>query len=149
MRILFVCTGNTCRSPMAEGILRSMAEKRDLKLEVKSAGIRVYNGDLASKNSIEAMKKIDIDISGHLATQLNNDLIQEADLVLTLSSSHKDFIVSNYPWSREKVFTLNEYAYGVKKDVTDPYGRNLAFYERTRDEIYQAVLNAIEKEEAR
>jgi len=149
MRILFVCTGNTCRSPMAEGILRSMAEKRDLKLEVKSAGIRVYNGDLASKNSIEAMKKIDIDISGHFATQLNSDLIQEADLVLTLSSSHKDFIVSNYPWSREKVFTLNEYAYGVKKDVTDPYGRNLAFYERTRDEIYQAVLNAIEKEEAR
>lgn len=134
---------------MAEGILRSMAEKRDLKLEVKSAGIRVYNGDLASKNSIEAMKKIDIDISGHFATQLNSDLIQEADLVLTLSSSHKDFIVSNYPWSREKVFTLNEYAYGVKKDVTDPYGRNLAFYERTRDEIYQAVLNAIEKEEAR
>lgn len=149
MRILFVCTGNTCRSPMAEGILRSMAEKRDLKLEVKSAGISVYNGDLASKNSIEAMKKIDIDISGHFATQLNSDLIQEADLVLTLSSSHKDFIVSNYPWSREKVFTLNEYAYGVKKDITDPYGKNLAFYERTRDEIYQAVLNAIEKEEAR
>ena len=145
MRILFVCTGNTCRSPMAEGILKSIGNKNNMDLEIKSVGISVYDGEKASKNSIEAMKKIGIDISEHEATQLRRDLVEEADLILTMSTSHKKFILSNYPSSRDKLFTLTEYVYGVEKDIEDPFGRSLSVYERTRDEIYQAVEKIVNK----
>lgn len=140
MKILFVCTGNTCRSPMAEGILRAMGNEKNMNVEVKSAGISVYDGERASKNTIEAMKKIGIDISEHKASQLHKDLVEEADLILTMSYSHKDFILANYPSSRNKLFTLTECAYGVEKDIEDPFGRSLPVYEKTRDEIYQAVM---------
>lgn len=140
MKILFVCTGNTCRSPMAEGILRFLTKEKDMNLQIKSAGIAVYDGEKASKNTIEAMKKIGIDISEHKASQIHRDLVEEVDLILTLSRSHKEFIVLNYPSSKNKIFTLTEYAYGVEKDIEDPFGRSLAVYEKTRDEIYQAVM---------
>lgn len=139
MKVLFVCTGNTCRSPMAEGILRQMAKDKGLDIEVGSAGIAVYDGDLAAKNSIDAMKEINIDISQHRSAQLHRAMIEEYDLILTMSSGHKHGILSNFPRSGDKVFTLLEYAYGTNKDVADPYGGSLGIYLETRDEIYGAI----------
>lgn len=143
MIVLFVCTGNTCRSPMAEGILKSIAEEKNLDLKVSSAGISVFDGDNASKNSINAMKKIGINISQHEARQLHRDLIDEADLILTMSKSHKEFIRANFSSAKDKVFTLLEYVDKIDKDIGDPYGGNLSLYEHTRDEIYQAIEKII------
>jgi protein-tyrosine phosphatase len=125
---------------MAEGILKSIAKEKGLDIDVDSVGISAYDGSQASPNSIEAMKKIKIDISKHKASQLHRDLVDESDLILTLSQSHKEFILSNYPQAGDKVFTLLKYAYGEEKDVADPFGRNLAYYEKTRDEIYEAIM---------
>ena len=140
MKVLFVCTGNTCRSPMAEGILKDIAEKRNLDIEVKSAGLSVYDGDCAATNSRTAMAKIGIDILNHKSSALHRDLVEESDLILTMSLGHKEAIISSFKSSKDKVFTLMEYAYGVEKDVKDPYGKSLQVYEGTRDEIYQAII---------
>ncbi|MDU5079812.1 low molecular weight protein arginine phosphatase [uncultured Tissierella sp.] len=144
MIVLFVCTGNTCRSPMAEGILKSIAKEKKLSLEVKSAGISVFDGDNASRNSIEAMKKIGIDISKHKARQLHRDLVDEADLILTMSKPHKEIIISNFPSAKDKIFALLEYVYKIDKDIADPYGGNLLLYEHTREEIYKAIKKIID-----
>jgi len=130
---------------MAEGIFRSLAEKNNLKVEVKSAGLSVFPGDMASGNSIEAMKKIGIDISNHSSTQINEDLVNEADLILTMSKSHKDYLLSRFRNAEGKVYTLLEYVDGVEKDIMDPFGQNLQVYEKTRDEIYRAVEKLVEK----
>ena len=143
MKVLFVCTGNTCRSPMAEGILRHMAENQGLDIEVKSAGIAVYNNDFAADNSIDVMKAINIDISHHRSRQADKDLIEESDLILTMSQGHKDAILSSLP--RARVFNLLEYAYGVDGDVSDPFGGSLDEYEEIRDEIYEAILRLVDK----
>ena len=143
MKILFVCTGNTCRSPMAEGILKDMAKKEGLDLEVKSAGLAVYDGDNAAKNSIEAMREIDIDILNHRSSQLHRGLIEESDLILTMASGHKHGILMDFTMYGNKVFNLLEYAYGRDKDVEDPYGGSLELYRKTRDEIYEAVVEIV------
>lgn len=132
---------------MAEGILKSIAEKNNLSIEVESAGISVFTGDKASKNSIIAMKEIGMDISNHRARQIHREMIDKVDLILTMSKSHKNFIVSNFHPSEKKVFTLLEYAYDIDKDVVDPFGGRLVIYEKTRDEIYKAIEKIINKEQ--
>lgn len=145
MNILFVCTGNTCRSPMAEGLLRYIAQDQGLDIEVKSAGIAVYQDDYAAINSIDTMRDINIDISDHKSIQIDEDLIDEADLILTMASGHKDAILFQFPLCEDKVFNLLEYAYDMDKDVADPFGGSLETYEKTRDEIYRAILDIVEK----
>lgn len=139
MHILFVCTGNTCRSPMAEGILRDIAKKSNLDIEVSSAGIFAQDGGDISSNAIEVMKEIGIDISSYKSKSIDEDALKNADVILTMGHSHKLFIEEKYEAYKDKVFTLLEYVYGFKSDIVDPYGGDLSIYKGTRDEIYQAI----------
>lgn len=139
MNILFICTGNTCRSPMAEGILRELAKEKGLDIKVKSAGlVATEDGDI-SRDAISTLKDIGIDISDIRSKSVNEDLIQEADLILTMSQRHKGNLTLKYPYIREKVFLLNEYAFDMNKDVVDPFGMGRKYYEETRNEIYRAI----------
>lgn len=143
MKVLFVCTGNTCRSPMAEGILRDFAEKKSLDIEVKSAGVAALDGSYISKNSIEAMKNIGIDIQDYTSNMLTKYMVEEFDLVLTMSNSHKQLILNGYNPTNKNIFTIQEYINSTNRDVIDPYGGNLNIYEQTRDEIYQLIDKGI------
>jgi protein arginine phosphatase len=141
-RILFVCTGNTCRSPMAEAILKS---KKIDGLEVKSAGIYAATGSEASAHAKRVLEDHQID-HHHSSNMLNVDSVRWADLILTMTISHKNAILQQYPEAAAKVFTLKEFTgenYNV--DVVDPFGGNLAIYQETFQELEKLITKAIEK----
>ena len=141
-RILFVCTGNTCRSPMAEAILKS---KQIDGLEVKSAGIYAATGSEASAHARKVLEDHQID-HHHSSNMLNIDSVRWADLILTMTISHKNAILQQYPDAAAKVFTLKEFTgenYDV--DVVDPFGGNLAIYQETYQELEKLITKAIEK----
>ncbi len=141
-RILFVCTGNTCRSPMAEAILKS---KKIEGLEVKSAGIYAASGSEASPNAKKALDSKGIP-HDHSSSLLTGAEVDWADLILTMTVSHKMAIRQNYPHMAEKVFSLKEFTENpYSHDVVDPYGGNLALYEQTCRELEQLIEKAIEK----
>ena len=121
MNILFVCTGNTCRSPMAEGYLNYLEIEG---ISVKSRGIAAYN-EAVSENSLNAMQKIGIDISSHTSKQITDTDILWADKIICMSTSHKKLLE---PFCKEKLQVLGE-------GIGDPFGQGLEIYEQCRDEI--------------
>ncbi|MCC8168870.1 MAG: low molecular weight protein arginine phosphatase [Oscillospiraceae bacterium] len=141
MNILFVCTGNTCRSPMAAAIMDKIAAENDLDVFIESAGIFAADGEKASDNAVEALKKFDIDLSGHRTQPVTEDLLKQSDVILTMTEGHKALLEQLAPG---KVFTLLEYA-GSSGDISDPYGGDLEEYEETASEIYDALVDVAEK----
>ena len=141
MKILFVCTGNTCRSSMAAAMMDDIAVKNDLDVVIDSAGIFASIGECAAENAILAMKKRDIDLSLHRTKPLTDELIDMADVILTMTSAHKMLIEG---MAKDKVFTLMEYA-GGEGDIPDPYGGDLEEYEETAEKIYDALVDIAEK----
>ncbi|MCM3116172.1 low molecular weight protein arginine phosphatase [Neobacillus sp. MER 74] len=141
-RILFVCTGNTCRSPMAEAILKN---KQMDEIEVRSAGIYAANGSEASTHAKKVLEDNGI-AHNHRSSLLTGVDVNWADLILTMTSSHKMAILQQYPEVSHKVFTLKEYSgEGFNSDVVDPYGGSLAMYEQTFRELDELIDKAIGK----
>lgn len=140
-KILFVCTGNTCRSAMAAAMMSDIAEKNDLDILVDGAGIFATIGECAADNAIAVMKKRNIDLSLHRTKPLTEELIDMADIILTMTEAHK-MLISNM--AEGKVFTLAEYA-DSEGDIPDPYGGDIEEYEETADEIYDILVDIAEK----
>ncbi|MDF7807510.1 low molecular weight protein arginine phosphatase [Pontiellaceae bacterium B12219] len=141
--VLFVCTGNTCRSPMAEALFRHRIGS-DMPWDAKSAGVFADNGAPASPNSIAALRELGIDLTDHRSQPVTAELINEADLIITMSESHADHVLNWFPEVGNKVCLIN--AFGTSKvpaDVSDPFGGSLNTYKRTRDEIDRALSDLI------
>lgn len=130
MNILFVCTGNTCRSPMAEAILT--AKNLD-GVEARSAGIFAGTAPL-SENAQSVLNQQQISFS-HTSKPLNIENLEWAELVLTMTNSHKMAILQAYPETATKLFTLKEFAADSTEDISDPYGGPIALYEKTFQEL--------------
>jgi protein-tyrosine-phosphatase len=133
-KILFVCTGNICRSPMAEGLLKKMRGD----FSVSSAGISAVTGWAPPIEAAEVMEGYGVDISNHRATQVSEEMIENSDLILTMGRHHKEWIKNRYPQADGKIFTLKEYA-GTGTDIEDPYGSSKDFYEVIAEEITEAL----------
>ncbi|MCM3700967.1 low molecular weight protein arginine phosphatase [Paenibacillus macerans] len=108
MRILFVCTGNTCRSPMAEGLLRKIARERGLDVEVRSAGVAAAKGAAMSMHAEAVLKDRGI-ADKFESTPLHGELAEWADLILTLTQGHKRQAVYTFPHTADKIYTLKEF----------------------------------------
>ncbi len=147
MKILFVCTGNTCRSPMAEGLLQDKIKENPLLQEVRvlSGGLSAVLGDKASKEAIEVMRRRGISLEGHESHPLNKTVLQEADLILTMTKGHKDFLLFYFPALKDKTFTLKEYVEEKNTDITDPFGGTLEVYEKTCEELDREIDKLVEK----
>lgn len=137
--IMFVCTGNTCRSPMAEGALRVLLEKEDTKnnYEILSSGTSAATGFPATLYAIEAAKIWDADISGHLSQGLSSELLDSADLIIAMTPSHyaeilrlrKDVAPKTYLFKNFPELKANG------EGLSDPIGQELSVYNETFLEI--------------
>ncbi|MCM3714269.1 low molecular weight protein arginine phosphatase [Halalkalibacter oceani] len=135
-KILFVCTGNTCRSPMAEALLRSRAAD----VEVKSAGIHALPSMPASDGTRAILEEKAI-APDHTSQAVSADLLTWADLVLTMTRSHKEAIQLLFPETSEHVHTLKEFVDDESEevDIADPIGGSLEDYRQTAKEIERCL----------
>ncbi len=143
MNILFVCTGNTCRSPMAEAILRSMNVEN---IDVRSAGVFAANGSDASTHAKKVLEMNDIN-HRHQSKLLTKEALDWADYIFTMTNSHKQSIVSQIPQAVEKTFTLKEFVKedGYDLDVLDPFGGTLEIYQATYKELSDLIQQLVIK----
>src|ERR1044071_3492992 len=150
--ILFVCTGNVCRSPMAEGILRHALQDRG-SYRVMSAGLGAMEGQPPSPYAVQAVRELGIDISGQRSRMITPELVQEADYIFGMTHSHIDTVTLLYPFAAEKTFLLREFDETLdifEKDISDPIGGSYDVYLSCRDQIEQgmvSILNFLEQAE--
>jgi protein-tyrosine phosphatase len=130
MKVLFVCTANICRSPMAEEIFNALAEDRKLPWHAESAGVVALEGEPTAPKASEALEEVGIYTKGHRARQVSRTMLGEADLVLAMTPRHVAELRRLFGDSPHKIYTLPEYARGAPSDegISDPYGYSMSAF---------------------
>lgn len=149
-RLLFVCTGNRCRSPMAEYLLRAYLQKEkrasSQRYQIISAGTFAPEGAQPPQYLQKIMKSEEnIDISGSKATKLTKQMILSADYIFTMENSQREYILKQVPSAAARVFNLNKFvAGGFSTDIPDPIGKNFIFYKNVYNLIKKAIIELVD-----
>ena len=156
--VLFVCTGNTCRSAMAEGIFKKMLKERkedNSSFNILSAGISALPGTSPTPEAIKVMFEQGIDISQHHTQELREELIKKADLILVMANEHKEYIYKEFPFAQNKTFLLKKFTLNNKTEsnqnnernyeIIDPIGRKIEFYRIIARELKENLEKLLDK----
>jgi protein-tyrosine-phosphatase len=144
--VLFVCTGNSCRSIMAEGLMKDALKRLGKEgISVSSAGVSAIDGFHPTRETIETMKSESVDVSGLQSRSLTDKMIRDSDLILAMAAHHMSDIIARVPEAASKTHILKQY--GVRDnsyirlglDISDPIGRPMEVYEETLGEIKREV----------
>ena len=144
-KILFVCTGNVCRSPMAEGFFRELTSERG-GYQSLSAGLAAIDGQIPSTHSVTAMHEVGIDIAAQRSTQITPELVDSVDYIFGLANGHVENMTRYFPQAREKIFLLREFVEELPaegREISDPIGGDLEIYKICRNQIKQGVDSII------
>ncbi|PKM51572.1 MAG: hypothetical protein CVV02_06470 [Firmicutes bacterium HGW-Firmicutes-7] len=143
-KIIFVCTGNTCRSPMAEKLGEKIAEEKGLKVDVLSRGISVIKPEPAHSNAIKALALYELNLTDHIAKNFNDIDANEDALVLTMTMKHKEYLLQLFPSLVGSVFGIKEYI-GEVGDIVDPYGMQVDVYCDCAKQLRSIIIKIIDK----
>ncbi|MDR1457532.1 MAG: hypothetical protein LBI47_01625 [Puniceicoccales bacterium] len=143
--VMFICSGNTCRSPMAEYLLKAALQKVNLadKFRVCSAGIMATGHDRASDFAIRVMKDLNQDISGHVSQRVTQELLDSATAIFCLAENHRTFLLSNFRGIGEKCFLVREFLDTRDRDIFDPFFGHIDDYRRVCTDIGSAMKSII------
>lgn len=146
-KVMFVCTGNICRSAMAEYLLKKIAKDKGKQLEISSCGTYASDGDMSTYDAIEVLKdEYGIDMKKHRATNIINANIKNSDIILCATVNHKAFVLQMFPELKNKVYTIKEYSGETSNlDIYDPWGCGKEAYRQCASEINQLLNKIIDK----
>lgn len=142
--ILFVCTGNTCRSPMAEAIARHLIDRSrgsPIRTKVRSAGVAAAPGAEATPEAVQSLARLGVELVGHASRELTRGMVAEAEVIFTMTESHAREVVAIDPTARAKVRTLDDDGAGVP----DPIGGSQSIYDQTARRLWTLVERRLEE----
>ncbi len=142
-KVLFVCTANICRSPMAQAIFDALAEDGGLPFRAESAGTAALEGRTIAPNAVAALEEAGIYPGAHRARRVTEAMIEEAGLVLAMTPQHAATLRRLGGNPAGGIHALPEYAMGVQEGIPDPYGLTMAAYRSTLRQIYEHVERVV------
>lgn len=151
MKVMFICTGNICRSAMAHSLLKKkLTDLNRSDIQVYSCGIYAQDGDIPTYEAREAINEYGVNLSNHFAINIKNSNIKDMDLILCATKSHRIAVIDIYPELEEKVFTMKEYVNYDREhhdniDIKDPWGYDLETYRSCLAEIDECLELLLKK----
>jgi protein-tyrosine phosphatase len=142
-RLLFVCTANICRSPMAEALASLLARQRGISVEVASAGTHALEGQPAAPNTVKVVRELGGDLERHVSRPMDDALVAWADRILVMEMRHARTLRERFPASDEKVQLLG--TFGGLVEIDDPYGRWIFAFRSTRKDLERCIGAFLER----